>query len=109
MKNSLIPALLTAGILTAGCQSTSDTTGTPTIRSTPAAATIDTTALQHAFRNADIPTVETVNGIASAVASRNYSGALADLQKISRIPGLTHEQDTAVKQLVGQLQGRAGS
>lgn len=110
MKSTLLPALLTLGILTAGCQSTPDTSSAPTIRSsTPAAATIDTTALQHAFRNADLPTVQTVNAIASAVAGRNYSGALADLQRISRIPGLTHEQDTAVRQLVGQLQGRAGS
>lgn len=67
-----------------------------------------TAALTQAFRNADSATVQTVSGIVAAVGSKNYSGALADLQKVAKIPGLTGEQETAVKQLMSQLTAKTG-
>ena len=117
MKLVLIPSLLAAVVLVAGCQHSgshkdapaiadSTTAPAPAAPAAPAAG-LDTAALVAAFRNADIPSNQLVQSVVSALPSRDYSGALAALQKLSRIPGLTAPQADSVHQLIAAVGSRA--
>ncbi|MBL9174088.1 MAG: hypothetical protein JNL10_11180 [Verrucomicrobiales bacterium] len=107
MKTSLLSCCLAAAALVAGCQSTGSKSAAPAAAPAASASAFDTSALVAAFKNADIPSNQIVQGVVSALSNKDYSGALASLQKLARIPGLTASQASAVQSLIGSVSTRA--
>lgn len=106
MKTSFLTCCLAAAALVAGCQSTGSKSA-PAAATTAAAPAFDTSALVAAFKNADLPSNQIVQSVVSALSSKDYSGALASLQKLGRIPGLTASQASAVQGLISAVSTKA--
>ena len=65
---------------------------------------VDTSPIEKSFASAE-PSIKTASEKAvSAVKAADYSGALAELQKLGSQPKLTPEQQQAVKDVLGQIQ-----
>ncbi|MCE9619523.1 MAG: hypothetical protein K8R92_06410 [Planctomycetes bacterium] len=64
---------------------------------------IDTTQLQHSFANAEAGLKSAADTAVTAIKKADYSGALADLQKIAGDAKLTPEQKTAVNNVIEQV------
>ncbi|MFO1460462.1 MAG: hypothetical protein U1G08_13765 [Verrucomicrobiota bacterium] len=107
MKTSFLTCCLAAAALVAGCQSTGTKSAPPAAASPASAPAFDTSALVAAFKNADIPSNQIVQSVVSALSGKDYSGALASLQKLARIPGLTASQATAVQGLISAVSTKA--
>lgn len=106
MKLPLLLSLVAAAATVAGCSTTHSHTAAPSAAAAPASS-FDTSALVAAFKNADISSTQTVQSVVSALSSKDYTGALSSLQKLSRIPGLTASQSDAVHQLITSVSAKA--
>jgi len=112
MKLPSILSLAAAMVFVAGCSTAhKHSGGDASSAAAPAAAAassaFDTSALISAFKNADLGSNQMVQSVVSALSSRDYSGALSSLQKLSRIPGLTASQSDAVQGLISAVSAKA--
>jgi hypothetical protein len=95
-------------VFVAGCSTAHKHSGGESAPAAAAASSaFDTSALISAFKNADLGSNQMVQSVVSALSSRDYSGALSSLQKLSRIPGLTASQSDAVQGLVSAVSAKA--
>jgi uncharacterized lipoprotein NlpE involved in copper resistance len=69
---------------------------------------VDTTPMEKSFSSADPATKSTADNVVTEIKNSNYSGAVADLQKLASNAKLTPEQQQAVKDVVAQLQKALG-
>ncbi|MEN9677922.1 MAG: hypothetical protein RIS76_3818 [Verrucomicrobiota bacterium] len=108
MKLPSILSLAAAMVFVAGCSTAHKHSGGESAPAAAAASSaFDTSALISAFKNADLGSNQMVQSVVSALSSRDYSGALSSLQKLSRIPGLTASQSDAVQGLVSAVSAKA--
>ena len=67
---------------------------------------VDTAPIENSFSTAD-PTIKSLSDqTVSAIKSADYSGAMADLQKLAAQSKLTPEQRQAVKDVLAQVQNQ---
>jgi hypothetical protein len=67
-------------------------------------SSVDTAPIEKSFASADAPTKTSADSVVTEIKSANYSGALADLQKLAANAKLTPEQQQAVKDVLTQVQ-----
>jgi uncharacterized lipoprotein NlpE involved in copper resistance len=67
-------------------------------------ASVDTSAIEKSFQPADSAIKSNADKAVSAIKARDYSGALAELQKLGSQAKLTPDQQQAVKDAVVQVQ-----
>jgi len=67
-------------------------------------SSVDTAPIEKSFSSADPATKSTADTAVTEIKSANYSGALADLQKLAANAKLTPEQQQAVKDVLAQVQ-----
>ena len=108
MKLPSFLSLIAALVVVAGCSTAHKHSGSEAAPAPVAASSaFDTSKLIAAFKNADLGSNQIVQSVVSALSSRDYSGALSSLQKLSRIPGLTAAQSDAVQGLVSAVSAKA--
>jgi PBP1b-binding outer membrane lipoprotein LpoB len=116
MKSFYLPSLIAAALIMAGCSTSKSSsshtptpagqTARPATAAPVAASNFDTSKLVSSFANMDVESNKIVASVVQNVSGKNYKAAASELQKLSRIPGLTASQDSAVKQLASQLAGK---
>lgn len=67
-------------------------------------SSVDTAPIEKSFSSADATTKGSADSVISEIKSANYSGAVADLQKLAANAKLTPEQQQAVKDVLAQVQ-----
>ena len=67
-------------------------------------SSVDTAPLENSFASADPATKSSADKAVSAIKSSDYSGAVAELQKLAAQAKLTPEQKQAVKDVLAQVQ-----
>ena len=65
---------------------------------------VDTTPLENSFQTAEAATKSAADSAISAIKNADYSGAVAQLQKLAKDAKLTAEQQQAIKDVLAQLQ-----
>jgi len=89
LMNWMMSALAVTVLLSAGCSKKSS---------------VDTAPLEKSFATAEPSDKASANKAVSDIKSGNYSGAMAELQKLGAQAKLTPEQKQAVKDVVAQVQ-----
>ena len=85
----IIPALAAVMLVSSGCGSKNS---------------VDTAPLEKSFASAEPANKSAADSAASAIKSEDYSGAVAQLQKLASQAKLTPEQQQAVKDTLAQVQ-----
>lgn len=65
---------------------------------------VDTAPIEKSFSSADATTKSSADSVISEIKNANYSGAMADLQKLAANAKLTPEQQQAIKDVLAQVQ-----
>jgi len=68
---------------------------------------VDTSKVESTFSSAESPSKADVDKVVTAVKAGDYAGAVASLQKVASNAKLTPEQQTAVKDLLAQVEAKA--
>ena len=89
MTNHILAAMAAIMLLPSGCGSKSS---------------VDTAPLEKSFASAEPANKAAANEAVSSIKSENFSGAVAQLQKLASQAKLTPEQQQAIKDTLAQVQ-----
>lgn len=67
-------------------------------------SSVDTGPIEKSFSSADAATKSSADSVVTEIKNANYSGAVADLQKLAANAKLTPEQQQAIKDVMAQVQ-----
>src|SRR6266700_3200672 len=89
VTNWILTSVAAASLLVSGCSKKSS---------------VDTAPLEKSFASAEPANKSTADKAVANIKAGDYSGAMADLQKLSAQVKLTPEQQQAVKDVLAQVQ-----
>jgi len=90
LRNIILTTLLASTFAVVGCNKQG--------------SSVDTTPIEKSFSSADATTKSSADSVVTEIKNANYSGAVADLQKLAANAKLTPEQQQAIKDVMAQVQ-----